>query len=140
MKRNTLFRQAASEAQQTKWLGDIVLVRPLSFTFLTIFAVTLAAIVICYLVAGTYTKRTTVSGQLIPNKGLIKVYASQPGIVQEKLVTEGQKVKRGDVLYVLSSERQSSRANCKTIFLNCPASRKRNFQLRFGDAGRLLID
>ncbi len=103
-----LFREQALAAQQTKWLGDIVLIRPLSFTFLSTFAVILASIVCIFLAWGSYTKHSTVSGQLIPNTGLIKVYAPQTGIVIEQHVKEGQKVKAGDVLYVLSSERQSS--------------------------------
>ncbi|AEK63296.1 putative secretion protein [Collimonas fungivorans Ter331] len=104
----SLFREQALAAQQTKWLGDIVLVRPLSYTFLTAFAVLLAAMICAFLAWGSYTRHSTVSGQLIPDAGLIKVYASQTGIVIEQHVKEGQQVKAGEVLYVLSSERQSS--------------------------------
>ncbi len=104
----SLFREQALAAQQTKWLGDIVLVRPLSYTFLTAFAVLLAAMICAFLAWGSYTRHSTVSGQLIPDAGLIKVYAPQTGIVIEQHVKEGQQVKAGEVLYVLSSERQSS--------------------------------
>lgn len=65
-------------------------------------------IVAAFLAWGTYTKRNTVAGHLIPDVGLVKVYVPQPGIVLKKQVVEGQGVKQGDVLYVLSSERQSS--------------------------------
>jgi len=85
-----------------------VLVRPISFTFLTAFAVIVASIVVSFGIWGTYTKRSTIPGQLIPNTGLLKVYPTQPGIVMQKLVTEGQEVKQGDTLFVLSSERHSS--------------------------------
>ena len=108
MSSNQLFRPAALNARQVKWLGDIVLVRPLSFSTLTVFAVALAAIVVAFVFWGTYTKRSTVPGQLIPDTGLVKVHVPQPGIVVQKHVTEGQSVRRDDVLYVLSSERQSS--------------------------------
>ncbi|WP_304359196.1 HlyD family secretion protein [Collimonas fungivorans] len=104
----SLFRDQALAAQQTRWLGDIVLVRPLSYTFLTTFAVLLAVMVCSFLAWGSYTRHSTVSGQLIPAAGLIKVYAPQAGIVIEQHVKEGQQVKAGEVLYVLSSERQSS--------------------------------
>jgi membrane fusion protein len=103
-----LYRSAALNARQVRWLGDIVLVRPLGFSFLTAIAGILAFIVIAFLAWGTYTKRSTVSGQLLPDSGLVKVYVPQPGIVLEKRVTEGQHVNQGDVLYVLSSDRQSS--------------------------------
>lgn len=104
----SLFREQALTAQQTKRLGDIVLIRPISFAFLTACAVVLASIVCAFLIWGSYTKHSTVSGQLIPDTGLIKVYVPQSGIVIEKHVKEGLQVRAGEVLYVLSSERQSS--------------------------------
>ena len=104
-----IFRSAALNARQVKWLGDIVMTRPVSFSFLTAFAGVLALVIVGFLLWGTYTKRSTVSGQLIPDTGLVKVFVPQPGIVLEKHVLEGQRVEKGEVLYVLSSERQSSR-------------------------------
>jgi len=104
-----LFRHQALSAQQPKWMGDIVLIRPISFTFLTLFAIMMASIVCGFLTWGTYTKRSTVIGQLTPDTGLLKIYVPQPGIVLEKHVVEGQAVKANDILYVLSSERHSSR-------------------------------
>ncbi len=103
-----LFREQAVAAQQVKWQGDVILIRPLSFTVLTLFAIALAGIVCAFLIWGSYTKRSTVMGQLIPDSGLIKLYVQQPGIILEKHVVEGQQVNTGDILYVLSSERQSS--------------------------------
>jgi membrane fusion protein len=94
-------------ARQVKWLGEIVLIRPVSFSLLCALAGGLALTVLIFLFFGTYTKRTTVSGQLVPDLGLAKVYVPQYGIVVKKNVVEGQTVKRGDVLYVLSSERYS---------------------------------
>lgn len=105
----TLFRQQAVTAQQTQTMGEIVLIKPMSFTYLTLFALALALIICSFFAWGTYTKRSTVLGQLTPSTGLLKIYVPQPGVVLEKKVTESQQVKAGDVLYVLSSERQSSR-------------------------------
>ncbi len=102
-----LFRAEALNSKQTQWLGDIVLLRPVTFKFMVIGALLTAAIILVFLVFGSYTQRTTVTGQLIPDAGLIKVYSMQRGIVHKKLVIEGQSVKRGDRLYVLSSERHS---------------------------------
>ncbi|TCJ17991.1 HlyD family efflux transporter periplasmic adaptor subunit [Parasulfuritortus cantonensis] len=102
-----LFRSAALGAHKTQWLGEIVLIRPFSYTVLTGVAVFLAFVVIAFMAWGTYTKRSTVVGQLLPDVGLVKVYVPQVGVVQEKRVSEGQQVNKGDVLYVLSSERQS---------------------------------
>ncbi|WP_317205262.1 HlyD family secretion protein [Janthinobacterium sp.] len=107
MSQPSLFRPAALEARQVNWLADVVLLRPLSFSVLTLLALAFAAVIVGFLAVGSYTKRTPVSGQLVPDAGLLKVYTPQPGVVLQKFVAEGQAVKRGEVLYVLSGERQS---------------------------------
>jgi membrane fusion protein len=100
----SLFRTEALEAQQVQWLGSIVLIRPVSFTFLTAFATLLASIVIIFFIWGSYTKRSTIAGQLLPSSGQIKVYAPQQGRVLESFIHEGQYVKAGTHLLTLSSE------------------------------------
>lgn len=102
-----LFRHAALNAQKNYWLGTILLIRPMSYLFLTLMALLFAGIVVAFMVWGTYTKRSTVVGQLVPETGLVKVYAPQFGIVVEKRVQEGQPVKQNDILFILSSERYS---------------------------------
>ncbi|CAB3753572.1 HlyD family secretion protein [Paraburkholderia solisilvae] len=103
-----LFRHEVLDAKATKWMGNIVLVRPVSFRLYTAIAAVAACAVIAFLYFGTYTRRTTVNGQLLPDAGLIKIYAPQPGIVVEKHVKEGELVTRGQLIYVLSSDRQSA--------------------------------
>ncbi len=103
-----LFRPEVLTSQQQKWLGDIVLIRPVSFTYLTLVAVAITGLLVAYLTFGEYTKKATVTGQLVPDQGLIKVQASQQGLVLVRKVQEGQAVRKGDTLYVISSEKQSS--------------------------------
>ncbi len=105
-----LFRREALDARQTNGLGDIVLVRPISFTVLTCLATALAVSVAAFFFFASYTKRSTISGQLVPVGGLVKVYVPQAGIVFETLVHEGQRVKRGEPLLTISSERYGSDA------------------------------
>jgi membrane fusion protein len=104
----TLFRNEAMQGASTNWLGRIVLVRPVSFAVLTAAASLVAALLLGFLFFGTYTKRVSLTGQLIPIQGVVKIYAPQAGVVAEKHVEEGQAVERGQTLYVLSSERLSS--------------------------------
>lgn len=111
--RRDLFRREALDFNREKSLGDVVLVRPISFSLLTIFAVVFAAAVIVFSFSAEYTRKTHVSGYLAPDKGLIKVFAPQAGTLIEKHVKEGQQVKRGDTLFVLSTER-SSRESAET--------------------------
>ena len=111
--RRDLFRREALDFNREKSLGDVVLVRPISFSLLTIFAVVFAIAVIVFSFSAEYTRKTHVSGYLAPDKGLIKVYAPQAGTLIEKHVKEGQQVKHGDTLFVLSTER-SSRESAET--------------------------
>lgn len=54
--------------------------------------------IIAFAIWGSYTKRSTVQGQLIPQSGLIQVYTTQSGTILKKNVYEGQSVKTGDIL------------------------------------------
>ncbi len=111
-----MFRQEALDAQHAGGLGEIVLIRPVSFTFLTLLAAAMALLVVGFFLFGSYTKRSTVSGQLVPASGQVKVHAPQAGIVLRKFVQEGQAVRRGERLMVLSSERYGSdAARCRPV-------------------------
>lgn len=101
---SNLFRKEVLDAKQAKWTGNIILSRPLSFTFLTICALCIALVIIAFAIWGSYTKRSTVQGQLIPQLGLIQVYTTQSGTVIKKNVYEGQTVKKGDILFIISIE------------------------------------
>jgi membrane fusion protein len=68
----------------------------------------MASLVLCFLTLGSYTKRSTVTGQLAPDIGLLKVYVTQPGTVLEKRVTENQWLRKGEAMYLVSGERQTS--------------------------------
>lgn len=108
MSKSSLFRVAAVDAQKVQWLGDISLIRPISFSVFAGVAALMGSILVAFLLLGSYTKRTTVRGHLAPDTGVLKVYAPQPGIVLEKHVQEGQILKKGELLYLISSERNSS--------------------------------
>ncbi|MBJ7313624.1 HlyD family secretion protein [Rugamonas sp. CCM 8940] len=108
MSRSSLFRAAAVNANRIKWLGDVVLIRPISFAVLTAVAVAFILIIGGFFLLGSYTKRSSVSGQLAPDIGVIKVYTPQPGIVIQKRVSEGQEVRQGDLLFIVSSERKTA--------------------------------
>ncbi|WP_157452286.1 hypothetical protein [Burkholderia pseudomallei] len=68
----------------------------------------MAAAVAVLFAFGSYTRCTTVDGVVVPDVGLVKVYAQQPGMVLRKAVTEGELVTRGTVLYTVSTELQST--------------------------------
>lgn len=108
MKRDSLFREEALSASRVQWLGEIVMIRPLTFSVLTMVAAVLIALVMALFFLGSYTKRSSVSGQLMSDLGVVKVTPPQAGIVLQKWVREGQPVRQGDLLYIVSSERQTT--------------------------------
>ena len=84
--------------------GEILLTRPVSLRVLTVAAATMAFGVMVLLAFGSYTRRVTTDGIVMPDSGLVKVYTQQPGTVLKKSVVEGQRVTRGMVLYTVSTE------------------------------------
>lgn len=100
-----LFRREALEAKGNAFLGATVLRPPLSFAAWSGIAALLAVAVVVFLIFGEYTKRAHVVGITAPDACLIKLLAPAPGLVVERRVAEGQSVKAGDVLFVLSAER-----------------------------------
>jgi membrane fusion protein len=107
---HSLFRQQALDFKQDKPLGDVICVESLSFSLLTAFAVLSALALISFAFWGEYTRKSHVSGYLSPSMGLMKVYAPQTGTLVEKHVREGQQVKTGDALFILSTESSSREA------------------------------
>jgi membrane fusion protein len=100
-----LFRDEALAHQRTQLLGQIVLTPRLSVFWISLGAALIALAVVAFVVLGSYTRRVTVGGQLVPEGGLMRVQTPQAGVVLDKRVIDGQVVKKGDVLYVLSSDR-----------------------------------
>ncbi len=136
--RTQLFRNKALDAQRTSVIGEIVLARPVSFSFLTAVAICMALAVASLLAFGSYTRRTTVDGVVMPNIGLVKVYSQQSGIVLRKAVVEGQYVTRGMVLYTLSTDLQSAAEGRTQVALIEQARQRKQSLLRESDKIRLL--
>ncbi len=106
-----LFRQPALESQRNQDIGQIVLVRPASFGFLTSLALGCALVILAFLFFGQYSKRAHIQGHLVPDAGLIRISSPASGVVTELHVQEGQSVEAGQVLFVLNTERQLGQSN-----------------------------
>lgn len=103
-----LFRQQAIDHISTKQYGTVLLARPLSHGLLTMMFVFIAAAIIAFFALFSTTRKAQTSGVLVPSAGVIKVLPSQNGVLIAKRIQEGQSVKAGDVLFVLSSEKSSA--------------------------------
>jgi membrane fusion protein len=100
-----LFRHEVLAARQSRWLGGIVLGQPLSAWLLGALAVLASALVLVFLLLADYTRRTRVTGQLVPRLGVASVTAPAAGTLAQVRVQEGQRVLAGDVLAVVATPR-----------------------------------
>lgn len=105
--RKPLFRQEAVEAQRTPMVSEIVLIRPVSSTLMLGLCLCATLAILLFLIFGSYARRTTVEGIVMPDKGLVKIYPQQAGVVVNKAVREGQQIKKGDLLYTVSTDVRS---------------------------------
>ncbi|MCF3543888.1 HlyD family efflux transporter periplasmic adaptor subunit [Stenotrophomonas maltophilia] len=62
-----------------------------------------------FLVLGQYTRRETVTGQLVPASGLINITALSPGTVARLHVEDGQSIQADEVLMEISSDQDTVR-------------------------------
>lgn len=103
-----IFRREALQSQQSSWIGEIQLVRPLSLALLTGAVAGSVLAVAAFLALGEYTRKVRVSGVLVPDRGVIRLLPPQDAMVLERRVTEGAHVRAGDVLFVLSLDRAAA--------------------------------
>ena len=103
-----LFREESLAQRQTQWLGTVLLVPRRSHVIFGTFATLGMVAVVALLWFGHYTRKAHMAGWLVPQEGLVQVFAPQGGVVTELKVREGSVVRAGDPLVVLSTELQSS--------------------------------
>jgi membrane fusion protein len=103
-----LFRQEVLAQNQSQWLGTVLLAPRLSYRLFTAFALIATAGIIALLFFGSYTRKAQIAGWLVPQQGLVQVYAPQAGVIRSIATAEGAEVRQGDPLLVLSSELQST--------------------------------
>jgi membrane fusion protein len=121
-----LFRPEAVQAQSQQWLGGVQIVRPLPLSWVTAGVVLVALAVGGFLALAQYTRKATASGVLVPDRGLIRLVPAVSGTVLERLVTEGQAVRAGDVLFVLALERPLLAEGAQALVRRSLDERKRS--------------
>jgi membrane fusion protein len=103
-----LFRSEALAERQTQWLGTVLLAPRLWDHLFTLVALLAMAAVLGLLFLGDFTRTAKIGGWLVPQEGLVRVFAPQPGVVTALYAKEGAEVHKGERLLALSAELQSS--------------------------------
>lgn len=122
---SSLFRPESLEARRLSWLGRPTVLRSVPLTVVACFSIVFVIAVALFLVFGEYTRRVKVAGVILPVDGLTRLVAPQPGWVASLAVGEGDKVKRGDVLYVLSIDSTTSLGNTQDAITDVLRDKKR---------------
>jgi membrane fusion protein len=90
-----LAKQSGTVLNYSRWTGPVAAA-----------SAALSAGLLVLIVFGHYTRAVAISGYLVPEGGILRVFAPQPGIIVEKHINAGDHVVRGQTLFVLSSDRE----------------------------------
>lgn len=135
-----LFRKEALDAKRAGWLGGISLAQPMRLWVLTMAAALCGLAVALFLTLGTYTRRSTVAGQLVPAKGLASVLAPSTGVVSSLDVVEGSRVQEGQRLAVVTVPRATEAGGDALAALEQRMERRLEGLTQGKEAQRELLD
>lgn len=110
-KLTSLFRPESLESRQQSTLGRVVLFAPRYAGFLVFLIVCATAALVLFVVFGSYTRKATVYGEIVPVSGVIKVYPPQAGRIEAVLVKNGDRVSKGDALLRINSAVNTEHGN-----------------------------
>lgn len=102
-----LFRPEILTAQQSQWLGTVLLAPSISHRLFVVFAAVSMAGVLALLFFGDYTRKERINGWLVPEQGLIRVLTAQPGVITQLHVRDGEAIEQGAPLIAISTEIES---------------------------------
>lgn len=123
MPSDKLFRDEAVAYQSQRLYGTIILRQPWPATVLTVLFAGLVGLLIVFFFNGGFSRKESLDGIVLPDRGLLRVSAPQAGVVAEKGVAEGQRVEAGHVLFVLSNERSTRRGETQDSVIQALAAR-----------------
>ena len=106
-----LFRPEAIAHKTQRLHGAVVLTRTWSYSALTAFFCCIIAALVAFACLAGFTRKESVSGIVVPDRGVIRLAAPQSGIVAKVHAKEGQPVQAGDPVFILSGERTSQQGN-----------------------------
>lgn len=104
----SLFRKEAISHQSERLTGAITLAQPLSIKLTVLILVSVAIAIVTFLFSAEYSRKETVRGFLMPNKGVIKSFANQGGTIEKLWVKEGDKVVKGQSLATIIVQQNNS--------------------------------
>ena len=99
------FRREVHAERERSALGSILLIRPLSFSALTVATLAIVGVVFGYLGTAEYGRKARLAGTLVPEGGGIRVDAPYAARLTARHASEGERVKVGSPLARLEDVR-----------------------------------
>lgn len=103
-----LIRPEVIAARRQQWLGEVNLALPPLLGWLSLLCLSAAFVLVLLLCLGSYTRRASVVGEIVPAQGLLRLDARAAGVVSALNVREGSTVKRGDILLLIRVDQSSA--------------------------------
>lgn len=103
-----LFRKQVIEARHQRLTGRVVMVQPLPVYAVSVTIFVALLVIGLWLSNSQYSRKETVKGYLIPQKGLVKVYSNRPGVVDNLYVVEGDWVDQGEEIVKIKNSQSLS--------------------------------
>ncbi|HGM5575235.1 TPA: HlyD family secretion protein [Serratia marcescens] len=94
-----MFRQEAIDSQKMKWRGRALLLPGIPFWLAAGLCLFFFIVFLTFAIAGTYTRRVNVTGEISTYPRAANVYSAVQGVVVKQFVTEGQVITAGAPIY-----------------------------------------
>ncbi|WP_325893242.1 HlyD family efflux transporter periplasmic adaptor subunit [Grimontia sp. NTOU-MAR1] len=98
-----LYRQSVIDAQKQRLHGDVLLTQPLSISLIVAILFISLSLLVLFLNYAEYSRKETVQGYILPDRGIIKSFSQRKGIVETVHIMEGQEVEKGQPLVTIIS-------------------------------------
>lgn len=101
-----LFRTSAVDAFAKRSYGRPIAKMPRSWLYFSLMLLAMVGTAVWFLATSTYSRKEAALGWLAPKEGLVRVSVSQSGLVEQVLFEQGDLVKKGDALFILSQDKK----------------------------------
>lgn len=107
MSQNLFRKQAVAQQSERLW-GELVLSQPMSYWFISFFFLLVTAFALYFLMVNDYYRKQTVSGLLVPDKGMVIISPPRAGLLVELVIEERQRVVKGDLLFTVQVDQTNN--------------------------------
>jgi membrane fusion protein len=114
---STLFRKEAVAHATQRLSGAVVLATPLSTRVLALFFGAILVAAVIFISMATYARKVTVTGWLVPDRGMIRATSSSAGFIQNIVVKEGEAVARAATIAEVQISAQTGTGNVAELLL-----------------------